>query len=124
MRTIVGVGIAGALGALARYGLGSLVNERFPNFPWGTLLINVSGSLALGFLFVTLTERSLMSASTRTILTIGFLGAYTTFSTFSLETVRLFEDGAFLAAGANVVLNVVLGLSAAAAGVGLARAIA
>lgn len=77
MRTIVWVGIAGALGALARYGLGTAINQRFPNFPWGTLVINVSGSFALGLLFVVLTERTTASPELRSALTIGFLGAYT-----------------------------------------------
>lgn len=123
MRTIVWIGIAGALGTLARYGLGTAVAQRFPNFPWGTLVINVSGSFALGLLFVVLTERTTASPELRSALTIGFLGAYTTFSTFSLETVRLIEDGAMVAAAMNVVGNVALGLTAAWAGVALGRAI-
>jgi fluoride exporter len=123
VRTIVWIGIAGALGALARYGLGAAVNQRFPNFPWGTLVINVTGSFALGLVFVVLTERTTASPEMRSALTIGFLGAYTTFSTFSLETVRLIEDGAMVAAAINVVGNVALGLTAAWAGVALGRAI-
>jgi CrcB protein len=123
VRTVVWIGIAGALGALARYDLGTAVGQRFPNFPWGTLVINVSGSFALGLLFVVLTERTTASPELRSALTIGFLGAYTTFSTFSLETVKLIEDGAMVAAAMNVVGNVALGLTAAWAGVALGRAI-
>ena len=63
MRTLFGVAIAGALGALARYGLGDVISRRFPGFPWGTLVINVTGSFLIGALFVILTERT--SASRR-----------------------------------------------------------
>ena len=124
MRTVVGIAVAGALGALARYGLGGLVSERFPGaFPWGTLVINVTGSFVLGFLFVLLTERLQVAPAMRTSLTIGFLGAYTTFSTFSLETVRLLEDGALGLAALNVTVSMGLGLGAAWLGVSLGRVI-
>jgi CrcB protein len=124
MRTIVGVGIAGAVGALARYGLGGLVSERLPGaFPWGTFLINASGSFVLGFLFVLLTERLTASPALRTSLTIGFVGAYTTFSTFSFETVRLLEDGALGLAALNVAASVGAGLLAAWLGISVGRAI-
>jgi CrcB protein len=122
--TVVGVAVAGALGALARYGLGGLISTRFPTaFPWDTLVINVTGSFVLGFLFVLLTERLNAPPSLRTAITIGFLGAYTTFSTFSLETVRLLEDGSYALAGLNVGTSVVLGLGAAWIGIATARAI-
>ena len=118
VRTVVWIGIAGALGS-ARYGLGTAVGQRFPNFPWGTLVINVSGSFALGMLFVVLTERTTASPELRSALTIGFR-AYTTLM-FSLETVRLIEDGAMVAVAMNVFGNVALGLTAAWAGVALGK---
>ncbi len=121
MRTLSGVAVAGALGALARYGVGEVVSRRFPTFPWGTLVINVTGSLVLGFLFVILTERTQASPALRSTLMIGFIGAYTTFSTFSLETVRLLQDGSTVAAGLNVLGNLGLGLSAAWLGMLLGR---
>ncbi len=103
MRTIIGVGVAGAFGALSRYGVEGFVSERFPgSFPAGTFVINVTGSFVLGFLFVLLTERINASAALRTSLTVGFVGAYTTFSTFSFETLRLIEDGALRTAAVNV----------------------
>ena len=123
MRTVLGVAFAGALGALARYGVGDLISRRFPGFPWGTLVINVTGSFALGALFVILTERTQASPALRSTLMIGFLGAYTTFSTFSLETVRLLEDGSTLAAGLNVLSNVGLGLCAAWLGITVGKVV-
>ena len=124
MRTIIGVGVAGAFGALSRYGVEGFVSERFPgSFPAGTFVINVTGSFVLGFLFVLLTERIHASAALRTSLTVGFVGAYTTFSTFSFETLRLIEDGALRTAAVNVVATLVLGLLAVWAGMTIGRAI-
>ncbi len=124
MRSIVGVALAGALGALTRYGLEGLISGRFSgSFPLGTFVINVTGSFALGLLFIVLTERTTVDPAMRTAITIGFLGAYTTFSTFSFETVRLLEDGAYATAAANVVASITLGLLAAWAGMSVGRAI-
>ena len=124
MRTIIGVGLAGAIGALSRYGVEGFVSERFPgSFPAGTFVINVTGSFVLGFLFVLLTERVAASPALRTSLTVGFVGAYTTFSTFSFETLRLIEDGALRTAAVNVVATLVLGLLAVWAGMTIGRAI-
>jgi CrcB protein len=123
MRTVVGVAGAGAVGALARWGLATAIGTRLSGFPWGTLVVNVTGSFLLGLVFVLLTERIESSPATRLTLTTGLLGAYTTFSTFSLETFRLLEDGAYGAAALNVVGNLVLGLVAVAVGVALGRAL-
>lgn len=124
MRTIIGVGVAGAFGALSRYGVEGFVSERFPgSFPSGTFVINVTGSFLLGLLFVLLTERVAVSPALRTSLTVGFVGAYTTFSTFSFETLRLLEDGALRTAAVNVVATMALGLLAAWAGMTIGRAI-
>ena len=123
MRTALAIAIAGALGALARWGIGTWFGQRFPSFPWGTLVINVSGSFLLGVLFAALIERSAGTPTMRVALTTGLMGAYTTFSTFSLETFRLFEDGATGAAIANIGLSLALGLVAVWLGVGLGRAV-
>ena len=124
MRTIVGVGLAGAVGALSRYGVEGLVSERFPgSFPWGTFVINITGSFVLGLMFVVLTERVVVSPAMRMSLTVGFVGAYTTFSTFSFETVRLIEDGALGTAALNVGATVALGLIAAWAGMMVGRSV-
>jgi CrcB protein len=122
--TIVGVAIAGALGALARYGLGGFIASRYPSaFPWETLIINVSGSFILGLLFVALTERFMAHPALRASLMVGFVGAYTTFSTFSLETFRLIEDGAVGLALANIAASVAVGLLAVYVGVVIGRAV-
>jgi CrcB protein len=122
MRTVLAVALAGALGALARWGVGSWFGNRFPSFPWGTLVINVSGSFVLGVLFAVLVERNI--GSMRVALMTGLMGAYTTFSTFSLETFRLVEDGATGSAFANICLSVVLGLLGVWLGIAAGRAVA
>lgn len=121
MRTVLGVAVAGALGALLRWGISAWFGRRFPGFPWGTLAINVTGSFLLGFLFVVLTERTTTSPAVRVSLTTGLMGAYTTFSTFSLETIRLVEDGAVGAAAANVAASLLLGLAGVWLGISMGR---
>jgi len=116
------VGVAGAFGALARYGLSAWVARSNDGaFPIGTLIINVTGSFVLGLLFVLFTERFTTAPTLRAALTIGFLGAYTTFSTFSLETLRLIQDGAVGLAALNVAASVGAGLSAVWLGTVIAR---
>lgn len=123
MRAVVGVAGAGAIGALARWGLSTAIGERLSGFPWGTLVVNVLGSFLLGLVFVLLTERFESTPATRLTLTTGLIGAFTTFSTFSLETIRLVEDGAWGSALGNVAANLVLGLVAVALGAALGRAV-
>ncbi|HJX07486.1 MAG TPA: fluoride efflux transporter CrcB [Actinomycetota bacterium] len=124
MRTVLAVALAGALGALARWGVGAWFGHRFPSFPWGTMFINVTGSFILGVLFAVLVERNIGSLTLRLALMTGLLGAYTTFSTFSLETFRLVEDGATGSALANIGLSVVLGVLAVWLGLTAGRAVA
>lgn len=115
MTTLLLVGAAAAAGAVARYLLDRAVQTRHGRpFPWGTWVVNVSGSLLLGLLAGLAGPGLLL-----TVTGVGFLGAYTTFSTFAVETLRLAEDGAAWAAAANVVGSVVAGLAAAAAGLAL-----
>jgi CrcB protein len=116
--TALGIAVAGAIGALARYGLEGFVSRRTPGaFPWGTFVVNMTGSFALGLIFTLLTERFAIDPWLRSSLTIGFLGAYTTFSTFSLESYRLFSDGAIGLALANTLGSVAAGLGAVYLGV-------
>ena len=124
MLTAAGITVAGALGALARYGLeGAVARLGGSGFPWGTFVVNVTGSLAVGLLFTLLTERVSIDPWLRSTLLIGFLGAYTTFSTLSLETYRLIEDGALGLAFANSAGSLAAGLLAVYVGVVAGRAI-
>jgi CrcB protein len=124
VRTIIGIGIAGALGSLARYGIDGAVARRSTGaFPWGTFVVNVTGSFVVGVLFTVLTERWLVAPWLRSSLTIGLLGAYTTFSTLSLESYRLLEDGAYGIAAANLFGSIAAGLAAVYAGVVVGRVI-
>jgi CrcB protein len=111
--------VAGAVGAPLRYELDGLVGQRVDGvFPWGILLINVTGSFLLGFL-TGLGLHHGLGKTPRLVLGTGFCGAFTTFSTFSYETVRLLEAGDLAEAWANVGLTLVLGAAAAAAGLAL-----
>jgi fluoride exporter len=122
--TAVAIAVAGALGALARYGLNGLISRRAPaSFPWGTFAINVSGSFLLGIAVVVLAGRFRAEPWLRPAVTVGFLGAYTTFSTFSLENYRLIEDGAYGLALANALGSLAAGLAAVYAGVVIGRAL-
>jgi fluoride exporter len=124
MRTIVAIGIAGALGALARYGLDGLVSRRVQSpFPWGTFVVNMSGAFLLGLVMTLMTEQLTTASWLRSALTIGLLGAYTTFSTLSYETYRLLEDGALGLAAANMLGSMAAGLLAVYLGVVTARAL-
>jgi len=114
---LLAVAAAGALGALARYGLSGLVHRwAGPSFPWGTLVVNLLGCFLLGLLATLSVERWTLSATSRAAVLIGFLGAFTTFSTFSWETLQLLREGAVARALLNAAGSVLLGLVAAWAG--------
>ncbi len=116
------VAAGGAAGALLRYGAGAAVARTFGTaFPWGTLIVNVSGCFAMGLLYVLLAERAALPAEWRLGLMVGVLGAYTTFSSFSIETLVLLEGGLWWRAAANALASLVLCLAACAAGLALAR---
>jgi CrcB protein len=120
-RLIAAVAVGGALGSVARYLIGALVQERLATaLPVGTLAINLSGSLLLGFLVRIGLETSAFGPEMRFFLTTGFCGGFTTFSTFSYETLRLFEDGEYRTAGLYVIASVVLALLGCAVGMGAA----
>jgi len=120
--TLLLVGAGGFFGAVARYVLDGWVSDATGGgFPWGTLVVNVSGSFVLGVLFALTVERGLLPAEIRAPLMIGFIGAYTTFSTLMLESWRLAEIGDLWPAFANIDVSIVLGLVAVAAGLGVGR---
>jgi CrcB protein len=124
MMNIVIIGIGGALGAVARYGIGLWIGQRWGrSFPLGTFVINVSGSFLIGLLMTLLAERFTVNPQWRLLLVVGFLGAYTTFSTFEYETGALLKDGEWTFAMLNVILSVVAGFIALKFGEMIAKAI-
>jgi fluoride exporter len=115
------IALGGSLGALARYGLSKWVHLNVSTiFPWGTLAVNLTGSFMIGFFFE-LFETSVFPADLRSFVTVGFLGAYTTFSTYSLESVNLLREGQIKLFVANLLLSTVLGLLLVAAGLYASR---
>jgi CrcB protein len=113
---VVWVALAGAAGALARYAVHAAVQSRAASrFPFGTVVVNLSGSFALGLIVGLVTYQG-MNTDVRTIAGTGFLGAYTTFSSYSYDTVGLLEDGAPRAAVVNAIGSIALGLLAATVG--------
>ena len=123
--TVLFVGIGGFFGAIARYLIDGWVLERTGAvFPWGTLVVNVSGAFVLGGLFALSVERGVLPAEIRAPVLIGFIGAYTTFSTLALESWRLIEDGSYLLGAANLAGSMVIGIVAVVAGLMAGRAFA
>jgi CrcB protein len=115
------VGIGGFAGAIARYALGTYIGSRFGvRFPYGTFVINVSGSFAIGFILVLL-ARTTASQYWRYLIPIGFIGAYTTFSAFEYETLKAIQEGQPITGVLNVVLSLVVGFIAVWAGSELGR---
>jgi CrcB protein len=122
MLQILAIAGGGALGAVARFGVSTGVYRWLGrDFPWGTLAVNVLGSFAMGLLFVLLLERALLPPEVRATVLIGFLGAFTTFSTFSLETLALVEQGEPARALLNIAASVLLCLLACWGGILSAR---
>ena len=122
MKNLMFIALGGAGGALARYGLHWLVHGADAvRFPWATLIVNAAGSFLIGVAYVMIVERSWLHPDWRGVLMVGFLGAFTTFSTFSLETLALFESGRFGLALAYMGLSLMLCLLSVWAGMTLLR---
>jgi CrcB protein len=121
MRLLLFLALGGIAGTLARYGLQGLVQPSGGTFPWGTLAVNLSGALLLGFLMRYLLASGLAGPEMRAGLTIGFCGAFTTMSSFSYETVALLSDGEYWRATTYLLSTVGGSLLAIAAGMGLAN---
>jgi CrcB protein len=111
LQKITYLALAGAAGTLARYWLGGLISRNVStNFPFGTAIINIAGCLAFGLLWAFIESRLSISGQLRTIIFVGFFGAFTTFSSFAFETAQLLDESQWLWASANIVLQNVLGL--------------
>ena len=122
MNALVLVFIGGGLGAVSRHLSGmAVMRASGPGFPWGTMLVNIAGSLAMGLLIAWLARRSSGDADLRLLLATGFLGGFTTFSAFSLDAVTLYERGALTAAAAYVIASVTISILALFGGLWLAR---
>lgn len=127
MPRVVWVALGGAIGSVARYLVQGWVQTtaesrgRLVAFPWGTLVVNLSGCLAIGLLAGLFQERLLVAPETRSFVLIGILGGYTTFSSFGWETLALARDAGFALALGNVVASVALGLAGVWLGAAIAR---
>jgi len=118
------IGIGGFIGAITRYALATWIGQQWGrSFPLGTFVINVSGSFLIGLLMTLLAEKFMVNPQWRLLLVVGFLGAYTTFSTFEYETGGLLKDGEIMLATLNVVFSVFLGFVALKAGEVIAKSI-
>ena len=118
MTQILLIGVAGALGAICRYGLSKLFNA-----PWGTFVANVIGCFLIGLIATATLQSDAFPKAARVALITGFLGALTTFSTFSYDTVLLASEGRMAAAVANVGLNLAVGIGATIGGIALAKSL-
>lgn len=123
MINIILVALGGAFGSVARYLVGVWTLRRFgPNFPWGTLTVNIVGCFAIGLISEVIARRLNASPEMRLLLVTGFLGGFTTFSAFSLDVISLFERGATVAGASYVIASVGVSLYAVFAGLALGRA--
>lgn len=124
MQMVLSIAVGGALGALGRYGLVSFSDTLFNRgFPVGTLIVNIIGSLLGGLLLTVFVQRPELNPALRAGLMVGFLGGFTTFSAFSLETITLLQQGAMLRGVINVLLSVGFCLLAACLGLSLGRSL-
>jgi CrcB protein len=118
------VGVAGLAGTLARYWLSGWADERWGmTFPIGTLIVNLVGCLAMGFLFHATAERFLVDPIIRTAILVGFLGGFTTFSSFGIQTFTLLRDGEVFLATLNIVVSNVVGIAFVWAGYAISKSL-
>jgi fluoride exporter len=122
LKEILCLAAAGALGAMSRYGLSGFIQKLTgAGFPFGTLIVNVLGCLVIGVIMQIGLNTDLIPRTLRLVVTVGFLGAFTTFSTFSYETVCYLRDGAWLQASLNISANLILCIVATLAGLALGK---
>jgi CrcB protein len=121
---ILAVAIGGAIGATARMGLGGFIDRRIPeHFPWDTMVVNIIGCVLYGIIWYEIDRRVGVRDDLKPFLLTGFLGAFTTFSTFAYNSAMLLEKGHYLFAVTNIVAHDVLGVLAIFAGLAIARAV-
>jgi CrcB protein len=119
---VIFIGLAGLVGTLCRYWLSGVLARRYgETFPTGTLAVNVAGCFLIGFLFYMFQERYVVGQTARTVVLVGFLGGFTTFSSYGLQTFTLLRDGEFAYAAANVFASNLLGLLMVWGGYALAK---
>ncbi|MGB0205246.1 MAG: fluoride efflux transporter CrcB [Neptuniibacter sp.] len=121
MQQLIAIAIGGALGALGRYWMSGLLNNAEYRIPYGTLTCNVLGSFLMGVCFVLILEKSKLSPEMRPLLMVGFMGAFTTFSTFSMETIAMLQEGHVMSAAIYILLSVLLCLVALYGGLWFTR---
>ena len=123
--TLVLIAVGGAAGAVSRYLIQGWVEELTGGrFPWGTFVVNISGSFFLGVVFALAIDRAILAPEIRVPLMIGFISSYTTFSTLMLESWRLIEEGDMVFMLANIIGSVLVGMVAVVAGLALGRVLA
>ncbi len=122
MLKILLLAFSGALGTLARYGLSGLISRyTYSMFPYGTVIVNMLGCFLFGIIWVFTENKIQISGEVRSIILVGFMGAFTTFSTFMFETGRMIQDGELLYAGENLLLENLIGLTALFVGIAIGR---
>jgi len=121
MKQVLFIALGGAIGALSRYWIAKIVNQLTGgNFPWGTITVNFIGLFIIGFLYE-LFERTVVPSEIRVFLTIGFLGALTTFSTYGIETIALLRNGQYGLGILNILLSNIAGLVLVVIGIAVAK---
>ena len=121
---LTGIGVGGALGALARYGLGGWVQRSCgTGFPWGTLAVNLLGCFVFGLVWSLAELHLRITSEMRAMFFVGFMGAFTTFSTFAYESANLMRDAQFMPAAANMLIQNVVGVAFILLGLALGRAV-
>jgi CrcB protein len=116
------LGLAGAAGTIARYGFSGFIQRNLPGeFPFGTAAVNIVGCLLFGLLWALVENRLSISSQARTLIFIGFFGAFTTFSSFAYETARMLDDSQWLWASANILLHNAIGIVSLIAGLAVGK---
>lgn len=121
MQKVIVIALAGAAGTLVRYWLSGFVQQQTGSFPWGTFAVNMIGSFLFGIVWTLAEERMVISADTRLIILTGFMGAFTTFSTFMFDTSNLMRQAQWLLAFGNLALQLIVGLASMFLGFAVGR---